>query len=108
MIHLYKNKYTFDGGFSNYPYLNTKEVALHINPNIWNQNEKNRYNLFTPLSVFNAKSNVDFSLGNRIELGDLNLKSCNKDAFDIEKLFEKGYEDTRIYGKETLDAKLKD
>jgi len=78
MIHLYKNKYTFDGGFSNYPYLNTKEVSLHINPNIWNQNEKNRYNLF------------------------------NKDAFDIEKLFERGYEDTCIYGKETLDAKLKD
>jgi hypothetical protein len=76
ILHTYKNKYMFDGGFSEYPYLNTNQVALHINPNIWNQNKKIEFTLF------------------------------NKDYFNLEKLFEKGYNDTYKYGKEILDEKL--
>lgn len=76
VLYRYKNKCTFDGGFSEYPYLNTNQVALHINPNIWNQNEKLEFNLF------------------------------KKDYFNLEKLFEKGYDDTKKYGKEILDKKL--
>ena len=36
MINKYNNEITFDGGFSNYPYLDTNNTVLHINPNIWN------------------------------------------------------------------------
>jgi hypothetical protein len=76
LLYQYKNKCTFDGGFSEYPYLDTNQIALHITPNIWNQNEKFDFNLF------------------------------KKDFFNLEKLFEKGYEDTIQYGKEILDKKI--
>jgi hypothetical protein len=76
IVHLYKNKYIFDGGFSDYPYLNTNKVALHISPNIWNQNAKLNFNLL------------------------------KKDSFNLEKLFEKGYQDSAKYGKGILDEKL--
>jgi len=65
-VNKYKNIYTFDGGFSNYPYLNVKKPILHINPAIWS-NEKNKLDC----SIF-------FS-----------------GRFDFEKLFELGYEDSR-------------
>lgn len=73
VFHHYKNKCVFDGGFSNYPYLNTNKRELHISPNIWNQNENLRFNLF------------------------------KKDFFNFENLYDKGYEDTHKYGKEMLD-----
>jgi hypothetical protein len=76
IVYRYKNKCAFDGGFSNYPYLNTNQAVLHITPNIWNQNDK-----------------VDFNL-------------LKKDFFNLEKLFEKGYSDTAKYGKEILDDTL--
>jgi hypothetical protein len=76
IVHRYKNKYAFDGGFSSYPYLNTNKVTLHISPNMWNQNEKFRFNLF------------------------------KRDYFDFEKLYERGYQDSAKYGKDILDEKL--
>ena len=42
----YKNIRTYDGVFSKNPYLNMDNAVLHINPNIWGQNEKTRFNLF--------------------------------------------------------------
>jgi hypothetical protein len=33
----YHNMYTFDGGFSNYPYLNFTENVLHITPGMWKE-----------------------------------------------------------------------
>jgi predicted patatin/cPLA2 family phospholipase len=65
-INKYKNIYTFDGGFSNYPYLNVKKPALHISPGIW----------------INKKNKLDCSI-------------FFTGKFDLEKLFEAGYEDAR-------------
>ena len=76
LLHNYRNNYAFDGGFSDNPYLNTNQIALHIHPNIWGQNEKILFNLF------------------------------RTNYFNIEKLYEKGYQDTQKYGKEFLDQKL--
>jgi hypothetical protein len=73
LLHRYKNKYVFDGGFSENPYLNVNQIVLHIHPNIWGQNEKIDFNLF------------------------------KKDFCNFENLYKKGYEDTVKYGKETLD-----
>jgi hypothetical protein len=73
ILHHYKNKCVFDGGFGTHPYINTNKVELHISPNIWNQNEKIKFNML------------------------------KKDFFNLENLFDKGYEDTREYGKEKLD-----
>lgn len=33
----YKNLYTFDGGFSKYPYLNNMKPTLHVYPSIWKE-----------------------------------------------------------------------
>ena len=38
----YHNMYTYDGGFSNYPYLQTDNVILHVTPSMWYEFEKNK------------------------------------------------------------------
>ena len=78
----YHNKYSFDGGFGKYPYINFSEPILHISPNMWSTYlyDKN-YNLF------------DFS--------DLIMRK----NINILKLFEDGYNDAKKY-KHILDNKL--
>jgi len=49
------------------------EVVLHIHPNIWGQNHKINFNIY--------KTNY----------------------YNVEELYARGYEDTKLYGKETLD-----
>lgn len=73
LLFKYKNNYTFDAGFYENPYLNSNEIALDININIWDQN-----------------NDVPFMLH-------------KTNPVDFEKLYEKGYQDTMKYGKETLD-----
>jgi len=51
--------------------------VLHIHPNIWGQN-----------------SNIIFNI-------------YKKDYYNLEELYERGYQDTAKYGKETLDAIFK-
>lgn len=36
LLHRYRNKYCFDGGFFKYPYLNTTHPTLKISPSMWN------------------------------------------------------------------------
>jgi len=37
LTNVYRNIYSFDGGFSKYPYLNISASVLHITPNLWKQ-----------------------------------------------------------------------
>lgn len=37
LVNKYRNSYTFDGGFSKYPYLNTMQSTLHISPSMWKE-----------------------------------------------------------------------
>lgn len=69
----YKNKFVFDGGLCKNPYFDALKPILHIHPNIWGQNAK------TPFILY--KTN----------------------PVDFEKLYERGYQDTLKFGKETLD-----
>ena len=41
LTNVYRNIYSFDGGFSKYPYLNISRSVLHIKPSIWNKNAGN-------------------------------------------------------------------
>jgi hypothetical protein len=41
----YNNMYSFDGGFSNYPYLDFENHVFHIYPDIWNDIEDNNKQL---------------------------------------------------------------
>jgi hypothetical protein len=37
MIHKYDNVYSFDGGFSKYPYLKNMKPIIHITPSMWKE-----------------------------------------------------------------------
>lgn len=73
-INKYHNIFTFDGGFSKYPYLNTKKPALHISPSIW-----------TPvnLKVNTLKDIYDY------------IHMFTKGNFDLIKLYDKGFINTK-------------
>ena len=73
LLNSYKNRYAFDGGVSESPYL-TGEV-LHLHPNIWGRQHKQEFKIY-------------------------------KKDYDLEELYRRGYEDTKEYGKETLDRVL--
>ena len=90
----YHNMYTFDGGFSNYPYLNFTENVLHITPGMWKD-------------LVNVSSSSSSSKKNRFlkKLSSLNivfeLIAMIKNNNYME-LFDHGYEDARK-NKELLD-----
>ena len=42
----YHDMYTFDGGFSTYPYLNLTQSVLHVSPNMWDENNESKKNKF--------------------------------------------------------------
>lgn len=91
----YHNMYTFDGGFSNYPYLNTMKPTLHVNPSMWKEMKNSNvtqmflYNRFKRLTSF------------------YQLVSENKQSFNFMKLYDDGYYDAKI-NKKILDEILID
>ena len=92
----YHNMYTFDGGFSNYPYLKFTENVLHITPNMWkilNGNDKINNNLVNKKQAF-----LDSFTSLNVIL-ELFLMSKNKNYME---LFDNGYEDAKT-NKELLD-----
>jgi len=70
-LNKYKNKMTFDGGFSYYPYFQNITPVLHVHPNMWNNKKKMFY--------------------------DTTLFSKNK--YDFIDLYNRGYEDAKINKK---------
>jgi hypothetical protein len=92
----YHNMYTFDGGFSNYPYLNFTENVLHITPSMWknlNGNDNVKNNLVNKKQAF-----LDSFTSLNIIL-ELFLMIKNKNYME---LFDNGYEDAKT-NKELLD-----
>ena len=83
----YHNMYTFDGGFSNYPYLNIKKPVLHVSPSMWN--ERNNKTIIMNESIKRV-------------LGFYNLVSENKKNINFMKLYDDGYNDAKI-NKKMLD-----
>jgi Patatin-like phospholipase len=85
---VYQNFLSYDGGFSNYPYLNITEPVLHISPNIW------------------KKKTGSSGLPKTTEGAGLTLSDYttlfSKDKFHFHKLVEEGYADAE-QNKETLD-----
>jgi predicted patatin/cPLA2 family phospholipase len=72
LIHKYDNMIAFDGGFSHYPYMNTKRPILHITPDIWSTN----------------KSEL-----NHIKEVSEHTVLYRKNKYDLEKLYDDGYTD---------------
>jgi hypothetical protein len=84
----YHNMYTFDGGFSNYPYLNFTENVLHITPGMW----KDKKNI-------QGKQILDRFASLNIVV-ELFLMAKNKNYM---KMFDDGYEDAKT-NKALLDV----
>lgn len=71
-IRKYKDIYTFDGGFSKYPYYSGIVPTLHISPSIWNAKKTD--------SLFNIEDYTTL---------------LYKEKYDFKQLFEEGYQDTK-------------
>jgi hypothetical protein len=84
----YHNMFTFDGGFSDYPYLD-KERLLHVTPSMWkNKNNNNNSKIFR---VFNKiKTFSDFfsiSKNNLIELFDDGYQDAKANKQYLDTIF---------------------
>ncbi len=84
LTHKYNNMFTFDGGFSNNPYLDKKSL-LHISPVIWNKIEKKPLilnNIFIFKHFFSVKSN------NLLRLYDDGYQDAKNNKKYLDKVFE--------------------
>jgi hypothetical protein len=75
----YYQKYTFDGGFTNYPYLNIKPPILHVSPTMFLNNENNN-----STKIFRSINNIH------------RLINENKKNIPFVKLYDDGYQDAKI------------
>jgi len=74
LINKYRNTYTFDGGFSKYPYLNSIQSSLHITPSMWKEAPGHQGTGIFDITQYTT------------------LFSRNK--FDFNTLYESGYNDS--------------
>lgn len=56
---IYYDLYTFDGGFSKWPYLNSSKPVLHITPFFWDKNVFSKLDIEAYTTLFSRK-NYDF------------------------------------------------
>ena len=78
MSNIYNNMYSFDGGFSKYPYLNGS--VFHITPSMWKNNT---------IAVVKPPRKL---LGKIEEYTTL----FSKDDYDLTQLYQVGYDDARL------------
>lgn len=72
----YHNMLTFDGGFSNYPYIKKIEPVIHIHPNIWNNNTKKNKKVFFYDTGLSLREKYNF---NTLFMDGYNDAKKNKD-----------------------------
>ena len=83
----YHNMFTFDGGFSSYPYLENINLTLHVNPSMWyNINDQKHNNVKKCIKLIKDFSSF-FSIKNN----------------NFIELFDDGYQDAKKH-KEYLDS----
>lgn len=81
LTNIYRKTFSFDGGFSRYPYLNTTVPILHIHPNLLNHFSQNK-------SLFNISDYTTM---------------FSKNQFPFETMIENGYLDA-MRNKQYLDS----
>lgn len=99
----YHDMYTFDGGFSKYPYLNFTENVLHITPSMWKNlntdvDYKYVYDNNANANINNKKAFLDSFTSLNVIL-ELFLMIKNRNYME---LFDNGYLDAKN-NKEMLD-----
>jgi len=78
-LNKYHNVYSFDGGFSRYPYLHTEKPTLHISPSLWKQSEVTNCINFQQLLI---RNNSNF-----VELFDNGYNDAKKNKLFLDSLF---------------------
>ena len=86
----YYNKYTFDGGFSNYPYLNIKTPILHVSPMMFQEKEYFNSSRFSSERIIRSANIIH------------RLITENEKNIPFMKLYDDGYEDAKL-NKYNLD-----
>ena len=94
----YHNMYTFDGGFSKYPYLNFTENVLHITPSMWTKMNNEVDYKYANFNVKDKKAFLDSFTSLNVIL-ELFLMIKNRNYME---LFDNGYLDAKN-NKEMLD-----
>ena len=77
-INKYNNEISFDGGFSNMPYLNMNTTILNINPSLWNNNFEDYINYS---DLLNINSN------NFTKMYNDGYKNAKKNKNSLDKIF---------------------
>jgi len=80
LINTYHNTYTFDGGFSKYPYLNVSRPVLHITPSMW----KNINN-----ETITTRQNQKLNISDYTTL-------FSRGKYNFKLLYEEGYNDAKV------------
>jgi len=84
LTNIYQNFFSFDGGFSKYPYLNITKPVLHITPSIWNKNDtnKNRKLRITDYTTLFSKNKFIF-----IDMVDKGYRDAHENKEELDKIF---------------------
>lgn len=79
-FNIYRNKFSFDGGFYSYPYLNVSTPSLIIERDLWDKKDKSEVS-DARVAVINCSFDTLFNL--------------NKVNFTLSELYERGYNDSK-------------
>lgn len=97
LLNLYHNKYTFDGGFAEHPYLQIPSL-LHITPTIWEKNELDDFGRRSDKNDDKPKEKTCIQKINDKKLClDITQYTTlfSRDKYDFLKTYERGYNDTK-------------
>jgi len=83
----YNDMYSFDGGFSEFPYLNVMKPTIHITPSIWEAQKK----VFKKPNVYN-----------KIQTFYNSTTLFSREKYDLFELFDNGFGDAKK-NKDKLD-----
>lgn len=83
---IYNDVYSFDGGFSHYPYVSTIRPSLHITPNVWgrikNKSKRQWSNFLEDYTTLFSKDNYDF-----MQLFDYGYEDAKKNKMFLDGIF---------------------
>jgi hypothetical protein len=92
----YKNMFSLDGGFSNYPYLD-KDKLLHISLSMWDElkgiNSNKHFIKRKMLDIKNFSEFFSFSKNNLLELFDNGYQDAKMHKEYLDDIFDKKFDD---------------
>lgn len=95
ITNIYKNMFSLDGGFSDYPYLD-KQKLIHVSLSMWDDlkgiNNNNNFLKRKLLTIQNFSEFFSFSKNNLLELFDTGYEDAKTHKEYLDDIFERKYE----------------